>query len=207
MILKNSGGYLIGGSTIDKLKEYAGWFALLSGTIGLLWLVMLALFFAVYLSPQIAWATRGFDGFHVFGRLSDVLPIPGSIAALGMIASFYMLQYRQAHAWSVMAISLGLAAYVGVILVAMLFINEKIDLEQQTLYGSMTWGPLGIWHIVVSYLARRAGLLPSRVTIAGMFIGIAQLSHSCCFRGRRCLAPRVCPAQITFPRIQHPLFQ
>jgi hypothetical protein len=147
-----------------------GWAALLTGSLMLLGLLALALMFQAM--------SEGFHGasrFHLFGRLSDLAPIATLLPLLVLAAVLFLLEWKSGLGLSIAALLCGVAGFVVAVVVNALFINEKIDLEQQVEYWFMTWGAVGVWLLLVSLLARREHLLPSQVTVAGLVIGGAHI--------------------------------
>jgi hypothetical protein len=55
------------------------------------------------------------------------------------------------------------------------FVSGEISLEKQIELFYLSMGLLGSWHILVSSLARQNGLLPSRLSTFGMWVGVGQL--------------------------------
>jgi len=139
-----------------------------AGSIEILGLVFLILFFAVEL-PQ------GSTNTLRFGYLSDVTPIIVAPINVIVIVLLFLLQRKQAPGLSTVAAILGLA---GILLTAwtnIMFVYEKISLEQQIQLFYVSLAFLGPWHILINILARRDGLLPSRLTMFGILVGTGQL--------------------------------
>jgi hypothetical protein len=152
----------------DRLRKYAGWAALAAGSIEILGLVVLILFFTLELPQASASSLR-------FGYLSDVTPIIIVPVKLIAIVTIFLLQQKHAPRLSTGAVILGIA---GILLTAwtnIMFVSEEISLEQQIqlFYASLAfWGP---WHILVNSLPGHEGSLPSRLTMLGILVGIGQL--------------------------------
>jgi len=150
------------------LRRYAGWAALASGSVVILGLVFLILFFALEFPQGSASTLR-------FGHLSDVTPIINAPINVIVIVMILLLQRKDAPSLSILAASLGLA---GILLTAwtnIMFVSEKISLEEQVqlFYVSLVF--LGSWYILVNSVARHDGALPSRLTIFGIWVGIGQV--------------------------------
>ena len=152
----------------DRLRKYTGWAALADGCVEILGLVFLILFFALELPQGSASTLR-------FGYLSDVTPIIVAPINVIVIVLLFLLQRKQAPGLSTIAAILGLA---GILLTAwtnIMFVSEKISLEQQIQLFYVSLAFLGPWHILINILARRDGWLPSRLTMFGILVGIGQL--------------------------------
>jgi hypothetical protein len=152
----------------DRLRRYTGWAALVAGSIGVLGLVFLILFFALEL-PQ------GSSSNLRFGYLSDITPVLVAPVHVIVIIMLFLLQRNHAPGWSTVADTLGI---IGIVLTAwtnIRFVSGKISLEQQIqlFYGSLAL--LGSWHLLVNLLTRADGSLPSRLTMFGILVGIGQL--------------------------------
>ncbi len=154
--------------SVGRLRRYTGWAALVAGSVELLGLVFLILFFAVEL-PQ------GSSSTLRFGYLSDVTPIIVAPINVIVIVLLFLLQHKQTPGLSTIAAILGVA---GILLTAqtnILFVSEKISLEQQIQLFYLSLVFLGPWHILINLLARRDSSLPSRLTMFGILVGIGQL--------------------------------
>ena len=154
--------------TTDQWRRYTGWAALMAGTVEILGLVFLILFFALEL-PQ------GSSSSLRFGYLSDVTPILVAPINVVVIVMIFLLQHKHARNLSTLAAILGIA---GILLTAwtnVMFVSGKISLEQQIqlFYDSLAF--LGLWHILVNSIARHDHSLPSRLTLFGILVGTGQL--------------------------------
>lgn len=153
----------------ERLRRSAGWVALLAGSIEILGLVFLILFFALELP-------RGSASNLRFGYLSDVTPILVAPVNLIVIVMILLLQRKSAPRLSVLAAILGIA---GILLTAwtnILFVSDRISLEQQIQLFYVSLAFLGPWHLLVNSIARRVHSLPSRLTIFGILVGIGQVT-------------------------------
>jgi hypothetical protein len=153
----------------DRLRRYAGWTALVAGSVEILGILFLILFFTLEFSQGSASTLR-------FGYLSDITPIliaPLNIIVMVMI---FLLQRKHAPGWSTIAALLGIAGFSLTAWTNVMFVSEKILLEQQIQLFYISLACLGPWHILVNTLARQDDLLPSRLTVFGILVGIGQLS-------------------------------
>ncbi len=92
-----------------------------------------------------------------------------------MIVLLFLLQRKQTPGLSIITAVLGVA---GILLTAqtnILFVSEKISLEQQIQLFYLSLVFLGPWHILINLLGRRDSSLPSRLTMFGILVGIGQL--------------------------------
>lgn len=151
----------------NLLRRYGGWAALLAGTLEILGLVFLLLFFALEL-PQNSNSMR-------FGYLSDVTPIIAAPVSLVLVVILFLLQRKESPGLSVIAAILGATGILITAWTNIRFVSGEILLEQQIelFYVSMAF--LGSWHILVNSLARQNGLLPSRLSTFGVLVGVGQL--------------------------------
>jgi hypothetical protein len=152
----------------DQIRRYAGWAALVAGSVEILGLICLLLFFSLEL-PQGSTSTLR------FGYLSDVIPILIAPVNTIVIVMIFLLQRKQAPGFSATAALLGMA---GILLTAWtntMFVSGKITLEQQIQLFYLSLAFLGPWHILVNWLARHGKLLPARLTVFGILVGVGQV--------------------------------
>jgi hypothetical protein len=139
-----------------------------AGSVEILGIVFLILFFALEL-PQ------GYTSTLRFGYLSDVTPIIVAPVNVIVIVTIFLLQRKYALNLSIIAAILGIA---GILLTAwtnIMFVSEKISLEQQVQLFYISLACLGPWHILVNSLARHNSSLPSRLTTFGILVGMGQV--------------------------------
>ena len=152
----------------NQLRRFAGWAAAAAGSLEILGIVFLILFFALEL-PQ------GNSSTLRFGYLSDVVPILVAPLNIIVIVMLFLLQRKHMPGLSSIAVILGVA---GVLLVAwtnIMFVSERISLERQVQLFYISLAFLGPWHILVNAIARHDSSLPSRLTVFGILVGIGQL--------------------------------
>ena len=152
----------------NALRKYGGWVALVAGSIEILGLGFLVLFFAVELPQGIATTLP-------FGYLSDVTPIIAAPVNLFVVVILFLLQRKDSRGLGAIAATLGIA---GILLTAwtnIRFISETITLEQQIQLFYASLALLGPWHILVNSFARREGFLPTRLTMFGILVGGGQV--------------------------------
>lgn len=152
----------------DRLRSYGGWAALTAGSIEILSLVFLILFFAIEL-PQGSAST-----LH-FGFLSDFLPIIVAPVFLIVIVIVFLIQHTGARLWSAIAAILGVASTLLAAWTNIMFVADKITLEEQIRLFYMSLALLGPWHILVNALPRHDASLPSKLTIFGILVGVGQI--------------------------------
>lgn len=154
--------------TIHALRKYLGWAALGAGSIEILGITFLILFFALELPQGSASTLR-------FGYLSDVTPVIAAPVFLIVIVMIFLIQRKGALQWSTISALLGIA---GILLTAwtnIMFIDEKISLERQIQLFYISLALLGPWHILVNALARHNRFLPARLTTFGIWVGVGQI--------------------------------
>jgi hypothetical protein len=152
----------------DQFRRYTGWVALLAGSLEIVGIVFLILFFAIEL-PE------GYSSTLRFGYLSDVTPILVAPVNLIVMVMIFMLQHKQAPGRSILAAIFGMAGILLTAVTNIMFVSDKISLEQQVQLFYVSLAFLGPWHILVNSLARHDGSLPSRLTTFGIIVGIGQV--------------------------------
>jgi hypothetical protein len=140
---------------------------LLAGTLEILALVFLILFFAVEL-PQ-------GDNSMRFGYLSDVTPILTAPVQLALAILLFLLQRKDSPALGAITAILGITGIGLTAWTNIRFVSAEIGLEKQIELFYLSMAFFGSWHILVNMLARREGLLPSRLAAFGVLVGIGQL--------------------------------
>jgi hypothetical protein len=151
----------------NVLRKYGGWAALVAGSLEILALVFLILFFALEL-PQNSSSMR-------FGYLSDVTPIIAAPVNLVVVVILFLLQRKNSPGLGAIAAILGVTGILITAWTNIRFVAGDIRLEKQIELFYISMGFLGSWHILVNVLARQNGLLPSRLTIFGVLVGIGQV--------------------------------
>jgi len=152
----------------DLLRKYAGWAAVTAGSLELLGLVSLILFFALEL-PQGSTSTLR------FGYLSDVIPILTAPLNIIVMVMIFLLQRKHALSFSAISALLGISGSLLSAWTNIMFVSGNISLERQVQLFYISLAFLGTWHILVNSLARHHGLLPSRLTIFGILTGMGQV--------------------------------
>lgn len=152
----------------DLLRRYGGWAALLAGSLEILGLISLILFFALEL-PQ------GSTSSLRFGYWSDVTPILAAPVELAVVVVLFLLQRKDSSTWSAIAAILGAAGILITAWTNIRFVSGEITLEKQIQLFYISMALLGFWHILVNFLARQTGLLPSRLATFGVLVGVAQV--------------------------------
>lgn len=106
----------------NVLKRYGGWTALLAGSLEILVLVFLTLFFAVEL-PQVS-SMR-------FGYLSDVTPIIAAPVKLALVVILFLLQRKDSPGLGAIAAILGIAGILITAWTNMRFVSGEIMLRSR----------------------------------------------------------------------------
>jgi hypothetical protein len=110
-----------------------------------------------------------------FGYLSDVTPIIAAPVDLVLVVLLFLLQRRDSPGLGTIAAILG---FIGILITAwtnIRFVSREITLEKQIQLFYISMVVLGSWHILVNFLARQEGLLPSRLTTFGLLVGGSQV--------------------------------
>jgi len=103
-----------------------------------------------------------------------VTPIIAAPVNLAVIVILFMLQRKDSPTLRAIAAILGIT---GILITAWSYIklvSGDIMLEKQIQLFYISMAFLGSWHILVSSLARRNGLLPSRLAAFGVLVGVGQ---------------------------------
>ena len=166
----------------SQLRPYGGRAALAAGSTGLLTILFTILFFTFEAQQAVKDVAQGVTRFYPFGFLSDLLPVLASLLAWVVIVVLYRLERKGAPQLSAVAALLGITGNLGIAVGGILIMfhditgAHTITVTEQILITLMASGPLGLWQILVSYRARRDGLLPSRLTGFGILLGAGQMA-------------------------------
>ena len=150
------------------LRKYGGWAAMGAGCLEILGLVFLILFFVLELPQGIASTLR-------FGYFSDVMPIIAAPVNLVVMFILFLLLRKDSPGLGAIAVTLG---FTGILMTAwtnIRFIAGEINLEKQIQLFYISMAFLGAWHLLVNFLARQIGFLPSRLSTFGVLVGIGQV--------------------------------
>lgn len=153
-----------------RLAPYAGWAAYLSGAAAILGLVSLLLFFGLE-APQAA--ANSVQGSHVWGPLSDICPIVQMVSLLVVARVLYLMERPGAPGLSLIGGAIGIAGMLGMVLLQLLLIVKVIPFEQEVSPVLVATAAVGVWLILVNYLARRQKSLPSRLAWLGIAAGVS----------------------------------
>jgi len=107
----------------NVLRKYGGWAALVAGSLEVLGLIFLILFFALEL-PQESSNLR-------FGYLSDVTPIIVAPVNLVVVVVLFLLRRRDTPGWSAIAAILGITGILITAWTNIRFVSGEILLEKQ----------------------------------------------------------------------------
>ena len=152
----------------NRLRRNLGWAALVAGIVEILGLVFLILFFTIEL-PQ------GNGSSLHFGYLSDSTPILVAPIKLIVVVMLFLLQRKHASRLSSVAVILGIASILLTAWTNIMFVSDKISLEQQIQLFYVSLAFLGPWYILVNSIAHHNHSLPSRLTMFGILSGTGQL--------------------------------
>jgi hypothetical protein len=161
----------------SQQRRYGGGAALAVGIVSFLTIFFSILFFAFEAPQAVKDVAQGITGFYPLGFLSDALPILAALAGGVVIVVLHRLERKSAPQLSVVAAVLGIVGNLGIAVSSLLIVFHAITVMQQILITFICSGPLGLWQILVSDRARRAGLLPSRLTRFGILIGAGQVTE------------------------------
>jgi hypothetical protein len=147
--------------------RYAGWAAFFSGTAAILGLVSLILFFSLESTPNSSQSP------HFWGPISDIAPIIQMVSLLVVAFVIYRMQCSSAPGLSMMCGAIGVIGMLGVALLQLLLIFKVISFEQEVGLVLIATAAVGVWLIIVNFLGRRQGSLPSRLAWLGIAVGVA----------------------------------
>jgi hypothetical protein len=152
----------------NVLRRYGGWAALVAGSLEILGLVFLLLFFTLELPQESNSSLR-------FGYLSDVTPVIVAPVKLCLVVILFLLQRKDSPGLGATAAILGITGILITAWTNIRFVSGEIGLEKQIQLFYISMAFLGSWHILVNALARQNGFLPSRLATFGLLVGIGQL--------------------------------
>lgn len=152
----------------DRLGRNLGWAGLVAGSVEILGIIFLILFFALELPQGSASTLR-------FGYLSDITPIIVAPVHLIVMVMLFLLQRKHAPGLSTITAILGSTGILLTVWTNIMFVLDKISLEQQVQLFNISGAFLGSWHILVNLRARIDGSLPSRLTMFGILVGTGQV--------------------------------
>jgi hypothetical protein len=110
-----------------------------------------------------------------FGYLSDVTPIIAAPVNLVLVVILFLLQRKESPGLGATAAFLGIAGILITAWTNIRFVSGEIMLEKQIQLFYISMAFLGSWHILVNALALQDGLLPSRLAIFGVLVGMGQV--------------------------------
>jgi hypothetical protein len=142
-----------------SLLRWAGWAALANGTLGILAILALMAFYG---------------GIPVLGPVNDVLTLVATLPFLALVVIVHRLIGPRSPRVSAVAASLGLIGGAGIVAAMGLFIAEVIPLTGQGILFILSFGPIGIWTIVASRLAREEHLVTPRLARFGVVVGAGE---------------------------------
>jgi hypothetical protein len=150
-----------------RLTRSAGWASYINGIAAILGLVSLLLFFGLESAPLTG------RGFHIWGPISDICPILQMASLLVVAYAFYRIQRSRAAGLSLIGTTIGMIGMLGEMLLQLLLIIKVIPFEQEVSLVVLATAVVGVWLIIVNFLGRRQGSLPSRLTWLGIAVGVA----------------------------------
>ncbi len=145
----------------------ASWAAYFSGITALLGLVSLILFFSFESTPGTA------QNPHFWGPISDISPIFQMGSMLVVLLAFFRMQQSRALGFSLAGSAIGIIGMSGVVLFQFLLLIKVITFEQEVFLVLVATAVVGLWLILVNYLGKRQGDLPSRLAWLGIAVGVA----------------------------------
>lgn len=143
--------------------------AILCGIAALAALVTSVLFFGLEVPSVGTSASQP----HLWGPLSDLFPIIQMALLLVVAYGLYLVQRPDAPTMSLVAAIIGAIGMLGVILLQSLLMLKVIPFDQEVGPVVLATGVVGVWIVLVNYLGRRQGGLPSWLTWLGIVVGAA----------------------------------
>ena len=147
--------------------QYAGWAAFFSGTVAILGLVSLILFFSLESTPN------SVQSPHFWGPIRDIAPIIQMVSLFVVAFVIYRMLRSSTPGLSMMSGAIGVIGMLGVALLQFLLIFKVISFEQEVGLVLIATAAVGILLIIVIFLGRRQGSLPSRLAWLGISVGVA----------------------------------
>lgn len=152
-----------------RLEHTAGYAAVLCGIAAILTLVTSVLFFWLEVPTVGTSAAQT----HLWGPLSDLFPIIQMALLLVVAYAVFQIQRPGAPTLSLVAAIVGVIGMLGVIVLQSLLMLKVIPFEQEVGPMLFAMGLVGVWLLIVNYLARRQSQLSSRLAWLGIAVGIA----------------------------------
>ena len=156
----------------NRIAPYAVWAAYLSGLLAILSAACLILFFWLE-APLVS--TAGGPGTHIWGPLSDIFPIFQMLSLLVVAFALYRLERSSTPTASLLTYAIGIIGMLGVSVLQLFLVIGVIPFEQEVGPVLIATAVVGVWLILVNFLAWRQRMLPARMAWLGMVVGAAIL--------------------------------
>jgi hypothetical protein len=140
----------------SPLIQVAGWSAYVSGIIGAVSVVFFVLFVGAYV-------LTGRPAPWPIGRINDVTSMLMYFAALPIPLALHHLLKAQATALSRVAMVIGVAGMVGVVVLQYLLLTHVLTFDQQGAPVTVAILTIGVWLLITGYLGQSSGILPRAV--------------------------------------------
>lgn len=146
--------------TTPEVFRYAGWSAYLSAAATIVGFVTLIVFFSVG-GP--------------FGTINDISSSILALSLLPLALALYLLLRPCAALLSLIALIIGICAMLAASILQILLVLRVVKLELTLVAVPATFGVVGVWLLLNSYLALASRTLPSGLAWVGVVAGVGYI--------------------------------
>ncbi|GIW01952.1 hypothetical protein [Roseiflexus sp.] len=146
--------------TTPEVFRYAGWSAYLSAAATIVGFVTLIVFFSVG-GP--------------FGTINDISSSILALSLLPLALALYLLLRPCAALLSLIALIIGICAMLAASILQILLVLRVVKSELTLVAVPATFGVVGVWLLLNSYLALASRTLPSGLAWVGMVAGVGYI--------------------------------
>ncbi len=161
-----------------RFAGYIGRAASVTGIMGILSFVSIALFFALE-APA---ANANPQGFYFWGTLSDIAAPLTMLPLLVVIQGLHLVERTGAPLLSRVARAIGTIGAVAITILQVLLIVRVLSFEQEV--GPVVYANalVGAWLLLANYMGRTQRILPTALAWLGIAVGIAQVLYPVVFQ-------------------------
>lgn len=144
----------------DPLVRAASGFALVSGVVSAVGVVLLIGMFILFATPFRALALR-------FGMINDICIVIQYLLAIPVALALYRILRPYQPTWITLATIVGIAAMLVVVALQLALIRGVLAFEQQVVWVTLAMiGGVGTWLVITGLVARSTGRLPNSVPMS-----------------------------------------
>jgi hypothetical protein len=150
----------------DALVYFAGWCSIASGIVSFIGIVFLIAMFIGFSTNNI--------GLQRYGTLNDICIIIQYLLALPIILALYQFQKVYAFLLSRVAMLIGIAGLIAVVILQWLLVSGVLTFEEQIGPVMIALLVVGIWLVLTGYLGRSTGNIPRSLlmsVLAAFYLG------------------------------------